>query len=181
MKKVLVLGAGLVSKPGVTYLLKQKDIFVTVASRTVSKAENLVKGFSNGKAIQLNVQDEENLAELIKNNDIIVSLLPWVHHQKVANLCITHEKHMATTSYVSEGMKKLHDEAVKKNLLFLNEIGVDPGIDHMSAMKIIDDVYSEGGKVLHFYSYCGGLPAPEDNDNPYGYKFSWSPVRSTSQ
>ncbi len=175
MKKVLVLGAGLVSKPGVTYLLKQKDIFVTVASRTVSKAENLVKGFSNGKAIQLNVQDEESLAELIKNNDIIVSLLPWVHHQKVANLCIAHSKHMATTSYVSEGMKKLNDEAVSKNLLFLNEIGVDPGIDHMSAMKIIDDVYSEGGKVLHFYSYCGGLPAPEDNDNPFGYKFSWSP------
>ena len=175
MKKVLVLGAGLVSKPGVTYLLKQKDIFVTVASRTVSKAENLVEGFSNGKAIQLNVQDEENLAELIKNNDIIVSLLPWVHHQKVADLCITHEKHMATTSYVSEGMKKLNDEAVKKNLLFLNEIGVDPGIDHMSAMKIIDDVYDNGGKVVHFYSYCGGLPAPEDNDNPYGYKFSWSP------
>ncbi len=175
MKKLLVLGAGLVSKPGVTYLLKQNDIFVTVASRTVSKAENLVKGFSNGKAIQLNVQDEENLAGLIKNNDIIVSLLPWVHHQKVANLCITHEKHMATTSYVSEGMKELHDEAVKRNLLFLNEIGVDPGIDHMSAMKIIDDVYSEGGKILHFYSYCGGLPAPEDNDNPFGYKFSWSP------
>ncbi len=175
MKKLLVLGAGLVSKPGVTYLLKQNDIFVTVASRTVSKAENLVKGFSNGKAIQLNVQDEENLAELIKNNDIIVSLLPWVNHQKVANLCITHEKHMATTSYVSEGMKELHDEAVKRNLLFLNEIGVDPGIDHMSAMKIIDDVYSEGGKILHFYSYCGGLPAPEDNDNPFGYKFSWSP------
>jgi len=175
MKKVLVLGAGLVSKPGVTYLLKQKDIFVTVASRTLSKAENLVKGFSNGRAIQLNVQDEENLAELIKNNDIIVSLLPWVHHQKVANFCITYEKHMATTSYVSEGMKELHDEAVSKNLLFLNEIGVDPGIDHMSAMKIIDDVYSEGGKVLHFYSYCGGLPAPENNDNPFGYKFSWSP------
>jgi len=175
MKKVLVLGAGLVSKPGVTYLLKQEDIFVTVASRTLSKAENLVKGFSNGRAIQLNVQDEENLAELIKNNDIIVSLLPWVHHQKVANFCITYEKHMATTSYVSEGMKELHDEAVSKNLLFLNEIGVDPGIDHMSAMKIIDDVYSEGGKVLHFYSYCGGLPAPENNDNPFGYKFSWSP------
>jgi len=175
MKTVLVLGAGLVSKPGVTYLLNQKDIFVTVASRTVSKAENLVKGFSNGKAVQLNVQDEENLAGLIKNNDIIVSLLPWVHHQKVANLCITHKKHMATTSYVSEGMKKLNDEATKKNLLFLNEIGVDPGIDHMSAMKIIDDVYDNGGKVLHFYSYCGGLPAPKDNDNPYGYKFSWSP------
>ncbi len=175
MKKILVLGAGLVSKPGVTYLLKQKDISVTVASRTVSKAENLVKGFSNGNAIQLNVQDEEQLSNLVKENDIIVSLLPWVHHLKVANLCLKHNKHMATTSYVSEGMQKLNDEAASKNLLFLNEIGVDPGIDHMSAMKIIDDAYSSGGKVIHFYSYCGGLPAPEDNDNPFGYKFSWSP------
>ena len=175
MKNVLVLGAGLVSKPGVTYLLKQKNIFVTVASRTVSKAENLIKGFSNGKAIQLNVENEDELAQLIKSNDIIVSLLPWVHHLKVAKLCLKHNKHMATTSYVSDDMKKLHEEATAKNLLFLNEIGVDPGIDHMSAQKIIDEVYAEGGKVLHFYSYCGGLPAPEDNDNPFGYKFSWSP------
>ena len=175
MKNVLVLGAGLVSKPGVTYLLKQKNIFVTVASRTVSKAENLIKGFSNGKAIQLNVENEDELAQLIKSNDIIVSLLPWVHHLKVAKLCLKHSKHMATTSYVSDDMKKLHEEATAKNLLFLNEIGVDPGIDHMSAQKIIDEVYAEGGKVIHFYSYCGGLPAPEDNDNPFGYKFSWSP------
>jgi len=175
MKNVLVLGAGLVSKPGVTYLLKQKNIFVTVASRTVSKAENLIKGFTNGKAIQLNVENEDELAQLIKSNDIIVSLLPWVHHLKVAKLCLKHNKHMATTSYVSDDMQKLHDEANSKNLLFLNEIGVDPGIDHMSAMKIIDEVYENGGKVIHFYSYCGGLPAPEDNDNPFGYKFSWSP------
>jgi saccharopine dehydrogenase-like NADP-dependent oxidoreductase len=175
MKNVLVLGAGLVSKPGVRYLLNQKNIFVTVASRTVSKAENLIKGFSNGKAVQLNVQDETQLSKLIEQNDIIVSLLPWVHHLKVANLCLQHNKPMATTSYVSDDMKKLNDEAASKNLLFLNEIGVDPGIDHMSAMKIIDEVYESGGKVLHFYSYCGGLPAPEDNDNPYGYKFSWSP------
>jgi saccharopine dehydrogenase (NADP+, L-glutamate forming) len=175
MKNVLVLGAGLVSKPGVTYLLKQKNISVTVASRTVSKAENLIKGFTNGKAVQLNVENEEQLAQLIKANDIIVSLLPWVHHLKVAKLCLKHSKHMATTSYVSDDMKKLDDEAKSKNLLFLNEIGVDPGIDHMSAMKIIDEVYEKGGKVVHFYSYCGGLPAPEDNDNPFGYKFSWSP------
>jgi saccharopine dehydrogenase-like NADP-dependent oxidoreductase len=175
MKNILVLGAGLVSKPGVTYLLKQKNIFVTVASRTVSKAENLIEGFPNGKAVQLNVNDEVRLSKLIENNDIIVSLLPWVHHLKVANLCLKHNKHMATTSYVSDDMRKLNDEAVSKNLFFLNEIGVDPGIDHMSAMKIIDEVYENGGKVLHFYSYCGGLPAPEDNDNPFGYKFSWSP------
>jgi saccharopine dehydrogenase (NADP+, L-glutamate forming) len=175
MKNILVLGAGLVSKPGVTYLLKQKNIFVTVASRTVSKAENLVKGFGNGKAIQLNVENEQQLSELIKANDIIISLLPWVHHFKVAKLCLKHNKHMATTSYVSDDMKKLDDEAKSKNLLFLNEIGVDPGIDHMSAMKIINEVYENGGKVIHFYSYCGGLPAPKDNNNPFGYKFSWSP------
>ncbi|MCW8818572.1 MAG: saccharopine dehydrogenase NADP-binding domain-containing protein [Ignavibacteriaceae bacterium] len=175
MKNILVLGAGLVSKPGVTYLLKQKNISVTVASRTVSKAENLIKGFTNGKAVQLNVENKEQLAQLIKANDVIVSLLPWVHHLKVAKLCLEHNKHMATTSYVSDDMKKLDNEAKSKNLLFLNEIGVDPGIDHMSAMKIINEVYENGGKVVHFYSYCGGLPAPEDNDNPFGYKFSWSP------
>jgi saccharopine dehydrogenase-like NADP-dependent oxidoreductase len=174
-KKILVFGAGLVSRPGVRYLLSNKNLIVTVASRTVSKAEKLVEGFDNGIAQQILVDNLEAVEELIKENDIIISLLPWVHHLKVANLCLKHNKHMATTSYVSEGMKKLDEEAKNKGLLFLNEIGVDPGIDHMSAMKIIDEVHDEGGKILHFYSYCGGLPAPEDNDNPYGYKFSWSP------
>lgn len=174
MKKILVLGAGLVSKPGVTYLLKN-NLPVTVASRTVSKAEKLVEGFDNGTALQLLVENQDELEKLIQENDIIVSLLPWVHHIKVATMCIKNNKPMATTSYVSEDMKKLDKDAKSKGLLLLNEIGVDPGIDHMSAMKIIDEVHAEGGKVLHFYSYCGGLPAPEDNDNPFGYKFSWSP------
>ncbi len=175
MKKILVLGAGLVSRPGVRYLLDQDGLFVTVASRTVSKAEKLVEGAPNGRAISLNVKDETALANLIKDNDIVVSLLPWIHHVKVAKLCLEHGKHMATTSYVSEEMRALDTDARGKGLLFLNEIGVDPGIDHMSAMKIIDEVNDAGGKVLHFYSYCGGLPAPDDNDNPFGYKFSWSP------
>ena len=174
MKKILVLGAGLVSKPGVTYLLKN-NLPVTVASRTVSKAEKLVEGFDNGTALQLLVENQDELEKLIQENDIIVSLLPWVHHIKVAPMCIKNNKPMATTSYVSEDMKKLDKDAKSKGLLLLNEIGVDPGIDHMSAMKIIDEVHAEGGKVLHFYSYCGGLPAPDDNDNPFGYKFSWSP------
>ena len=174
-KKILVFGAGLVSRPGVRYLLSNKNLIVTVASRTVSKAEKLVEGFDNGIAKQILVDNEAAVEELIKENDIIISLLPWVHHLKVANLCLKHNKHMATTSYVSEGMQKLDDEAKSKGLLFLNEIGVDPGIDHMSAMKIIDEVHDEGGKIVHFYSYCGGLPAPQHNDNPYGYKFSWSP------
>ncbi|MEI6613524.1 MAG: saccharopine dehydrogenase C-terminal domain-containing protein [Chrysiogenales bacterium] len=175
MKKILVLGAGLVSRPGVNYLLEQKNLTVTVASRTVSKAEKLVKGHGNGKAAAIDVENDRELAALISKHDIVISLLPWIHHVKVANLCLEHGKHMVTTSYVSEGMKRLDQAVREKKLLFLNEIGVDPGIDHMSAMKIIHEVQAEGGKILHFHSYCGGLPAPEDNDNPFGYKFSWSP------
>ncbi|NQU27101.1 MAG: saccharopine dehydrogenase NADP-binding domain-containing protein [Candidatus Marinimicrobia bacterium] len=175
MTKILVLGAGLVSRPGVRYLLQQANLQVTCASRTVSKAEKLVEGFANGKALPINVNDREELAALIKENEIIVSLLPWVHHQKVADLCLELNKNMATTSYVSAELKKLDGAVKEKGLLFLNEIGVDPGIDHMSAMQVINIVQDEGGKVLHFYSNTGGLPAPEDNDNPFGYKFSWSP------
>ncbi|MBC8215181.1 MAG: saccharopine dehydrogenase NADP-binding domain-containing protein [Candidatus Marinimicrobia bacterium] len=175
MKNILVLGAGLVSRPGVRYMLEQDNLFVTVASRTVSKAEALVEGYNNGKAIELNVNNADELVALIKSHDIVISLLPWIHHVKVAELCLEHNTHMATTSYVSEGMNAINQEVKDKGLLFLNEIGVDPGIDHMSAMKIIDEIHDEGGKILHFYSYCGGLPAPDDNDNPFGYKFSWSP------
>ncbi len=175
MKKVLVLGAGLVSRPGVQYLLNQKNIEVTVASRTVSKAEKLIEGFTNGKAVQVNVENKDDLVRVIKDCDIAISLLPWIHHLKVAELCVEYGKNMVTTSYVSEGMRKLDEVTKQKGLLFLNELGVDPGIDHMSAMKIIDEIHAEGGKILHFYSYCGGLPAPEDNNNPFGYKFSWSP------
>ena len=174
MKNVLVLGAGLVSRPGVTYLL-QNNLNVTVAEKEVSKAEKLTQGFCKGKAQQIIVENREELELLIKEYDIIVSLLPWVYNAKVAELCIKNNKHMATASYVNQEINKLDKEARKKGLLFLNEIGLDPGIDHMSAMKIIDEIHDEEGKVLHFYSYCGGLPAPEANDNPFGYKFSWSP------
>ena len=175
MKNILVLGAGLVSKPGVRYLLSQPEFNITVASRTIEKAQAIVKGFSNGSAIPLNVKNTEILIELIHKNDIVISLLPWTHHVKIGELCLSQNTHMATTSYVSEDMKALDSEVKKRNLIFLNELGVDPGIDHMSAMKIIDDVHKDGGKILHFYSFCGGLPAPEHNNNPFGYKFSWSP------
>ena len=174
MKKILMLGAGLVSKPGTVFLL-ENGFNVTVASRTVSKAQKLVQGFENGKALALDIQNQEALDALVKEHDIVISLLPWIHHSRVANSCLKNNKHMATTSYVSEDMQKLDSEVKAKNLLFLNEIGVDPGIDHMSAMKIIDHVHAQGGKIRHFYSFCGGLPAPDDNDNPFGYKFSWSP------
>jgi len=174
-KRILILGSGMVSRPGVTYLLEQKNLTVTVASNEVDVAQRLVKGHENGHAEFIDVADKEKLEKMVLANDIVVSLLPWIFHVQVAEMCLKHGKHMATTSYVSEGMRKLDEEAKKKGLLFLNEMGVDPGIDHMSAMKIIHQVENEGGKILHFYSICGGLPAPENNDNPFGYKFSWSP------
>ncbi len=174
-KKILVLGSGFVSRPGVTYLLKQAHLQVTVASNELQVAEELVKDYDNGKALYVDVTDKEKLTALIREHDIIVSLLPWVLHTKVADLSMQESKHMATTSYVSDGMRALDEEARKKGLLFLNEIGVDPGFDHMTTMKVIDEVKAGGGKVVHYYSYCGGLPAPASNDNPFGYKFSWSP------
>ncbi|MBU4485167.1 saccharopine dehydrogenase NADP-binding domain-containing protein [bacterium] len=174
MKKVLVLGAGLVSHPLVEYLLNH-NFEVTVASRTVSKAQALVKGHKNGQALSLNVKDDGQLDQLIKKNDLTISLLPYTFHVAVAKHCIEHKKHMVTTSYVSDAMRALDQDAKKAGVLLLNEIGVDPGIDHMSAMRIVDNVKNKNGKIVSFYSYCGGLPAPDCNDNPLGYKFSWSP------
>jgi saccharopine dehydrogenase (NADP+, L-glutamate forming) len=173
--RILVLGSGMVSRPGITYLLEQENVELTVASNELDVAQLLVKGYDNGTALFVDAADDEHMERLVKEHDLIVSLLPWVFHVKVAEMSLKHNKPMATASYVSEGMKKLDKDVREKGLLFLNEIGVDPGIDHMSAMKIIDEVEAEGGKVIHFYSFCGGLPAPDDNDNPFGYKFSWSP------
>ena len=175
MKKVLVLGAGLVTRPLVRYLLNQPDFRVTVASRTVKKAEALVDGHPSGTTLTLLAKDTDKLAELVKEHDLAISLLPAPLHPVVADLCVKHRKHMVTTSYVSPTMKALDGPARDAGVMILNEIGVDPGIDHMSAMRIIDDVRERGGKVTSFRSYCGGLPAPDCNDNPFGYKFSWSP------
>jgi saccharopine dehydrogenase-like NADP-dependent oxidoreductase len=175
MKRVLVLGAGLVSRPLVHYLTDQPDLQVTLASRTVSKAEALVAGRERGAAVKLDVADESALESLIEDHDLAVSLLPATEHVKVAKLCLKHGKHMSTTSYISPEMTALDAPAREANLTFLNECGVDPGIDHMSAMRVIHRAEAEGARVVSFRSYCGGLPAPEANTNPIGYKFSWAP------
>lgn len=175
MKNVLVLGAGLVSKPLVRYLLDVPDFNVRVASRTVSKAEKLIVGHPHGIAQSLNANDLDSLRKLISESDLVVSLLPYIYHVKVAELCIEQKRNMVTTSYISREMKELDDRARDAGVLILNEVGLDPGIDHMSAKKIIDRVENNGGKITSFRSYCGGLPSPEANTNPFGYKFSWSP------
>jgi len=174
MKNVLVLGAGLVSKPLVVYLL-EKGFQVKVASRTVSKAEALIKGFENGQAESLNVKNQTQLQNLIQDADIVISLVPYTHHVQIAKLCIQFKKHLITTSYVSPAMQEIDEDAKKAGILILNEIGLDPGIDHMSAMRIIHDVEERQGRVVSFQSYCGGLPALQNNNLPFGYKFSWSP------
>ena len=173
--RVLILGAGLVTKPVITYLL-DRDYQVTIASRTVSKADAIVTGYKNAITKQLDaVQDETGLAKEVEANDIVVSLLPAVHHIVVAKQCIAKKKPLVTTSYVSPAMQELDPKVKELGLIFLNECGLDPGIDHMSAMKTIHEVERSGGKIVGFSSYCGGLPSLSNNNNPFGYKFSWSP------
>jgi saccharopine dehydrogenase (NADP+, L-glutamate forming) len=175
MKKVLVFGAGMVAGAHVRYLLDQPDFHVTVASRTLSKAQELVQGHPRGAARQIDSDDEAALEGLIRQADLAVSLLPYAYHPVVARLCVKHRVHMVTTSYVKQAMADLDGDARAAGVILLNEMGVDPGIDHMTAMQVIHKVQRGGGKIARFVSWCGGLPAPEANTNPFGYKFSWSP------
>lgn len=174
MKKVLILGAGMVVKPMVHHLL-DNNIDVTLASRTRAKADKILEGYSSGSSIEWTVDQSDLLDELVRTHDLVVSLLPYTHHVTVAERCIAHRKNMLTTSYVSPEMKALDARACEAGIIILNEIGVDPGYDHMTAMEIIERVHGKDGKVDEFYSLCGALCAPEASDNPFRYKFSWSP------
>jgi saccharopine dehydrogenase (NADP+, L-glutamate forming) len=175
MKKVLCLGAGLVARPYIHYL-SENGYYLIVASRTISKAEHLIDGCKNAEAVAFNIaKDDILLDDLISKTDLICSLLPYAYHVKAAKVAIRHKKHFCTTSYISNEMKALDGDAKKAGIILLNECGVDPGIDHMSAMKIIDNVHNNGGKIRSFTSFTGGLPAPDANNNPFGYKLSWSP------
>lgn len=173
---VLLLGSGFVAKPCLDLLVQSRHKFkVTVACRTLSKAKELIRGVSRADAISLDVENEKALDAAVGNSDIVISLIPYVYHALVIKSAIRNKKSVVTTSYVSPAMLKLDEEAKKAGITVMNEIGLDPGIDHLYAIKTIDEVHAAGGKILSFLSYCGGLPAPEDSDNPLGYKFAWSP------
>ena len=175
MKKVLCLGAGLVARPFIHYL-SEHGFHVVVASRTKSKAEKLIEGCANAEAVAFNITTDDKLLEdLTTKVDLVCSLLPYTFHVKAAKVAIKHKKSFCTTSYISDEMKALENEAKNAGVILLNECGVDPGIDHMSAMQIIDHVHNNNGKIVSFTSFTGGLPAPDANNNPYGYKLSWSP------
>ena len=174
MNKVLILGAGMVAKPMVEYLL-EKRISVMVASPMKDRADEMINGNPFGKSLDWSMDDMETLDNLVSEYDITVSLLPYKFHTDVAKICLKNKRSLVTTSYVQPGINAIDSEAKAAGILFLNEIGLDPGIDHMTAMKVIDHIHANGGKVEEFYSLCGALPAPEDADNPLKYKFSWSP------
>ena len=174
-KNVLVFGAGMVSRPMIRYFFDKTDFLVTMASRTVIKAEKIINDHPRGISIAFNVKDNKLLEKLVSKSDLVVSLLPYIYHVKIAKFCIKHEKPMVTTSYVSKEMKLLNETAKAAGVLILNECGLDPGIDHMSAIRIINNVKDKNGKVLSFRSTTGALPSFESNNNPFGYKFSWSP------
>ncbi|KAL3479104.1 Saccharopine dehydrogenase [Aspergillus californicus] len=171
--KVLLLGSGFVTKPTVEVLSKA-DVNVTVACRTLESAKKLCEGFKNTKAISLDVNDDKALDEALNQVDLVISLIPYTFHAQVIKGAIRTKKHVVTTSYVSPAMMELDEQCKEAGITVMNEIGLDPGIDHLYAVKTIHEVHAEGGKITSFLSYCGGLPAPEYSNNPLGYKFSWS-------
>ncbi|HEX4822878.1 MAG TPA: saccharopine dehydrogenase C-terminal domain-containing protein [Candidatus Polarisedimenticolaceae bacterium] len=175
MKRVVVLGAGLVSGPLVEYFLDAGDVALTVADREIEHAAAAIAGHPRGKAIALAGDDGPALARLLAACDLVVSLLPAPLHAAVAKVAIEARVPMVTTSYVSPEMRALDSAARDAGVIVLNEAGLDPGIDHMSAMRAIERLTAEGRPPTSFRSCCGGLPAPDANDNPWGYKFSWSP------
>lgn len=178
MKKILVIGAGRSSGSLITYLLKNaanSNWFITVTDMNLSLATEKVKGYSNCEAKTFDVNNDTQRKAIIEAHDVVVSMLPASMHGSVAKDCVNLGKHLFTASYVSAEMKELDKEAKEKGVLLMNEIGLDPGIDHASAMKIIHELQAKGANITSFRSYCGGLVAPESNDNPWGYKFSWNP------
>ncbi|KAL1952907.1 hypothetical protein VTO42DRAFT_3958 [Malbranchea cinnamomea] len=172
-RKVLLLGSGFVTKPTVE-LLSKADVQVTVACRTLESSKKLCAGIPNTNPISLDVNNSDALDAELSKHDLVVSLIPYTYHATVIKAAIRTKKDVVTTSYVSPAMMELDKEAKEAGITVMNEIGLDPGIDHLYAVKTISEVHAAGGKITSFLSYCGGLPAPEDSDNPLGYKFSWS-------
>ncbi|XP_007246636.3 alpha-aminoadipic semialdehyde synthase, mitochondrial isoform X2 [Astyanax mexicanus] len=176
MKRVLLLGSGYVSGPVIEYLTRDVATQVTVASVLLSQAEELAALYPNTIPVMLDVSSQEgHLESLVKDHDLVISMLPYSYHPLVAKHCINKKVNLVTASYLSPEMKELQRSAEEAGITIVNEMGLDPGIDHMLAMECIDQAKADGCTVESFSSYCGGLPAPECSENPLRYKFSWSP------
>ena len=178
MRKILIIGAGRSASSLIKYLLdksEKENLFITLADLSVEQAQKKLQNHINSKAVALDINNVSERQNLIQNTDIVVSMLPAHMHIEVAKDCILFKKNMVTASYVSDAMQALDAEVKANNLIFMNEIGLDPGIDHMSAMQVIDRIKAKDGELIAFKSFCGGLVAPESDNNPWNYKFTWNP------
>ncbi len=178
MRNILIIGAGRSATSLIHYLLdksEKEELFITIGDLSIQAAQKFTDGHPNGRAILLDIHNEVQRREAVENSDLVISMLPPRLHIEVAKDCLEFGKHMVTASYVSDQMLTLDTKAKSKGLVFMNEIGLDPGIDHMSAMQVIDRIRDNGGKMLLFESFTGGLIAPESDDNKWNYKFTWNP------
>ncbi|EPR73271.1 Saccharopine dehydrogenase [NADP, L-glutamate-forming] [Winogradskyella psychrotolerans RS-3] len=178
MRNILIIGAGKSCSYLIKYLLdnsQSEKLHITIGDLNVDYAKKLVGDHPNTDVIHLDVFNAESRVAAVKKADIVVSMLPARFHVEVAKDCITYKKNMVTASYVSPEMQALDEDAKANNLIFMNEIGVDPGVDHMSAMHVIDRIRDKGGKLILFESFTGGLVAPESDNNLWNYKFTWNP------
>ena len=178
MRNILIIGAGRSATSLIRYLLDKSEaenLFITIGDISIQNAQKFTTGHPNGRGILLDVFNEHQRKEAVEQSDIVISMLPARFHMEVANDCIEFGKHLVTASYVSDQMQLLDRKAKAKGLVFMNEIGLDPGIDHMSAMQVIDRIRDKGGNMLLFESFTGGLIAPESDNNLWNYKFTWNP------
>ena len=178
MRTVLIIGAGRSASSLIQYLLNksvEEDLHLIIGDLSLASAQNKTNNHPNATAVSLDIFDQNQRKEAIQKADIVISMLPAHLHIEVARDCIVYKKNMVTASYISDAMQGLDVLAKENNLIFMNEIGLDPGIDHMSAMKVIHEIKAKGGKMLLFESFCGGLVAPESDTNLWNYKFTWAP------
>ena len=178
MQKILIIGAGRSATSLIKYLLeeaKSRDWFVTVADFNLDLAKAKIGQTEKGKAISLNIKDDKAREKIISEQNVVISMLPAFMHDIVARDALKHGKHMVTASYLSDEIEAMHEGFKSKDALFMGEIGLDPGIDHMSAMEKINEIKAAGGTIHSFRSYTGGIIAAESDDNPWHYKFTWNP------
>jgi saccharopine dehydrogenase (NAD+, L-glutamate forming) len=178
MRNILIVGAGRSATSLIKYLLDRSDeeeLYITVGDLSLQNAQRLTGEHPNSRPILLDIFDDKHRREEVQNCDLVISMLPARYHMEVARDCLEFGKHLVTASYVSDEMMRIDHKVRSKELVFMNEIGLDPGIDHMSAMEVIDRIRDNGGKMLLFESFAGGLVAPESDDNLWNYKFTWNP------
>ncbi|KAL1660891.1 Saccharopine dehydrogenase-domain-containing protein [Schizophyllum commune] len=175
-RKVLLLGCGFVALPCAEYITRDPRNALTIACRTLAKAQKLAAGLPAGSttAIAFDVADTAALESAVAAHDLVISLIPYTYHTAVIRAATKSHTNVLTTSFVSPAIRALEPEILASGITVMNEIGVDPGVDHLYAVKFINEAHAKGGKIREFYSFCGGLPAPEAADNPLGFKFSWS-------